>query len=167
MKPGSVRMSCHMTRSIAEILHHRLHTGSRLLPVVALRKVSMFPLEPIEIIVWTSFQGGLVTTRALCINIRRQPDDEATTEVVAKRDYGRTMCYSKPPAKGFLVLDCWGLSQDFQYTLRQWSSAIRIQNVWRRAISDPSYRKCQQRLCRELSSLESTLATPACNSHRT
>ena len=128
----------------------------RLWMEVPLTEVTGFPLQQMEIVVWETWHGGVVRTYALCVDPAREGDGtEARVRVIAKRGFGRTLRYDRTPEKGLLVLDCWGLSQDFRYTLRQQLGATRIQRAWRRAIADPSYVACRDRLCREISELES------------
>lgn len=125
-------------------------------PEVSLREVTSFPLQQSEIVVWETWLGGVVQTHALCVDPVREGDGtEAIVTVIAKRHFGRTKRYDKMPDKGLLNLDAWGLCQVFRYTLRQQFGATRIQRAWRRAIADPSYVACQDRLCRDFSNLES------------
>lgn len=125
---------------------------------VNLEAVNGFPLNPSEIVVWTSSVDGVkFFYYASCENITRRPGGRAAVQVVAKTaKYSRfTHHYSLlPREKNMLYFDYWGFSQTFQYTLRQWFSAIRIQQAWRRAISDPAYMRCQKRLAHEWSSLD-------------
>lgn len=121
---------------------------------VPLREVTGFPLQQSEIVVWEAWLGGVVRTYALCVDPTREGDGtEARVRVIAKRDFGRTKRYDKTPDTQLLLIDCWGVCQDFRYTLRQQLSATRIQRAWRQVIADPSYEVCRGRLHREMAEL--------------